>query len=93
MKSLGAAFLIGILICAAPASAQVARVAQSVEMVQGQLDQIGFNDVDALSLSSRQIAALRIKLQGDLPMAGGRWLDLRQDVQSILQWDGYAQKR
>jgi hypothetical protein len=80
--------IISVLGFAAPVAADPNP--QLVSSVQSRLNSLGLRDVDASTLSTRQIAALHLKLQG--PRFGGvglnnRWLNLRRDVQAILRWE------
>ncbi|KIT15358.1 hypothetical protein [Jannaschia aquimarina] len=63
---------------------------QLVASVQQRLDRLGFDGVDARQLSTRQIAALHMRLQG--PTFGGfgfndRWMKKRREVKAILRWE------
>ncbi|MGB3553085.1 MAG: hypothetical protein WBA25_00425 [Jannaschia sp.] len=66
--------------------------AQLVTSVQQRLDRIGFDAVEARSLTTRQIAALHMELQGRALAPGPRWIDTRQRVRVILGWDGFARR-
>jgi hypothetical protein len=61
--------------------------AQLVASVQQRLDVSGFADVDAGTLSTRQVAALHMQLQGRAPRHGRPWIETRQKVKAILRWD------
>ncbi|WP_179378923.1 hypothetical protein [Jannaschia marina] len=62
--------------------------AQLVASVQQRLNLLGFRDVDASTLSTRQIAALHMQLQGRaLDFGGFNRLNTRSRVQVILGWD------
>jgi hypothetical protein len=80
-----------LLICAAlavaPLPAVAAPNAQLVASVQNRLDFLGFRDVDASTLTTRQIAALHMQLQGRALSFGPRWIESRQKVKAILRWD------
>lgn len=80
----------------APAAAEArAPHPQLVRSVQHRLNRIGFRDVDARTLSTRQIAALHMRLQG--PIFGGvgldnRWINLRSEVRRILLWEAEGRR-
>ncbi|CTQ31565.1 hypothetical protein [Jannaschia rubra] len=62
--------------------------AQLVASVQQRLDILGFADVDARTLTTRQIAALHLELQGNAMDFGGfNRMNTRQRVKIILGWD------
>ncbi|MEL6587205.1 MAG: hypothetical protein AAFY65_10030 [Pseudomonadota bacterium] len=62
--------------------------AQLVASVQNRLDRIGFTQVDARTLSTRQIAALHMELQGRaFSRFGPGFLRTREKVKVILGWD------
>ncbi|MEP3347309.1 MAG: hypothetical protein ABJN34_07210 [Litoreibacter sp.] len=65
-----------------PASA--APNAQLVNSVQQRMNVLGFRDVDVSQLTSHQIVALHLKLQG--PSNSG--IRKKQDIRAILRWDG-----
>ncbi|PWJ21973.1 hypothetical protein [Jannaschia seohaensis] len=71
----------------APLPVMAAPNAQLVASVQVRLDQLGFSDVDAALLSTRQIAALHTQLQGDALAFGPDWIRTRQKVKAILRLD------
>ena len=80
------------LAAAVPAAAPVAADPnpQLVASVQSRLNRLGFREVDARDLSTRQIVALHTRLQG--PTFGGvglnnRFINLRSEVQAILRWE------
>lgn len=77
---------------ALPAAAPAAPNAQLVASVQSRLNFLGFQDVDAALLSTRQIAALHMQLQGRALSYGYRWIDSRQKVKAILRWDPPQQR-
>ena len=72
---------------AATTPAVAAPNAQLVASVQHRLDALGFRDVDARTLTTRQIAALHLQLQGRALSYGPRWIDTRAAVRAILRWD------
>jgi len=72
---------------AAPLPVQAAPNAQLVASVQSRLDRLGFTEVDASALSTRQIAALHLQLQGQALSFGPNWIRTRQDVKAILRLD------
>ncbi|MBM2575243.1 hypothetical protein JQC91_02900 [Jannaschia sp. Os4] len=77
---------------AAPAAAQTAKPAQTSQLaagVQRTLDVLGFREVDARSLITRQLAAIHLNVAPRAPGFGSRWINLRQEVKVILGWDGY----
>lgn len=79
--ALAAALAIGTPVVAAPN-------AQLVNSVQQRLDILGFRDVDASTLTTRQIAALHLELQGRAMSFGGfNRINTRQKVKVILGWD------
>ena len=80
MRSLVLALALAI---ATPAIA--APNAQLVASVQQRLDILGFDDVDASTLTTRQIAALHMQLRGRA-MDFGR-INTRSRVKIILGWD------
>ncbi|GIT90977.1 hypothetical protein JANAI62_14320 [Jannaschia pagri] len=61
--------------------------AQLVASVQNRLDRLGFSAVEADRLSTRQIAALHLQLQGRALDFGPQRLTTRQRVKTILRWD------
>lgn len=78
---LAAALAIAVPVNAAPN-------AQLVSSVQQRLDLLGFRDVDASTLTTRQIAALHMQLQGrTLDFGGFNRMNARSRVQVILGWD------
>ncbi|UWQ22319.1 hypothetical protein [Jannaschia sp. W003] len=89
MRSLVLAALLAAA-AASPVAAQGANTSQLAASVQHRLNTLGFGDVDARTLSTRQLGALHLKLQG--PVFGGvglnnRWIRKRAEVQSILGWE------
>lgn len=82
-RALAAAMVVSL--AAAPAIA--APNAQLVASVQQRLNKMGFSAVDAGLLSTRQIAALHMQLQGGAPSFGPEWVTTRQKVTVILGWD------
>lgn len=63
---------------------------QLVASVQSRLNWLGFRNVDARTLSTRQVAALHLKLQGS--NTGGFGFSnnrqrLRSEVRTILRWE------
>lgn len=65
--------------------------AQLVRSVEHRLAVIGFGHVDASTLSTAQIGALHMKLQG--PYASTfRRVRTQQEVKIILEWDGSENK-
>lgn len=74
-----------ITLATAPAIA--APNAQLVASVQQRLDRIGFDSVEADRLTTRQIAALHMQLQGRAVAFGPQWIKTRQKVSVILGWD------
>lgn len=83
-----AALALAAVLAAGPVVA--APNAQLVSSVQMRLNTLGFGAVDASSLSTRQIAALHMQLQGRNMAFGIPQMDTRQKVRVILDWDGYA---
>lgn len=76
------------LLLAATVPVQAAPNAQLVASVQQRLDRVGFPDVDAATLSTRQIAALHLELDGRAMDFGGfARLTTQQRVRVILGWD------
>lgn len=62
--------------------------AQLVTSVQHRLDLLGFREVNARTLTTRQIAALHLQLDGrPLGPAGLFGSEARQRVRIILGWD------
>jgi hypothetical protein len=79
--------LVAAVALALAAPAVAAPNAQLVASVQHRLDHLGFADVDAATLSTRQIAALHMELQGRALGYGAPWIETRQKVKAILRWD------
>ena len=85
--------LAGCVAAPPPQGPSPTRAAQSDQLaasVQRRLNLLGFRDVDARTLSTRQLAALHTKLQG--PIFGGigldnRFINLRSEVRVILGWE------
>ncbi|WP_371156660.1 hypothetical protein [Jannaschia sp. 2305UL9-9] len=78
---------VAMAVTLATAPAIAAPNAQLVASVQNRLDRLGFDAVDADSLTTRQIAALHMQLQGRALSFGPGWIKTRQRVQVILGWD------
>lgn len=82
--------LLAALAAAAPAAAQGAAPNRHlVSNVQHTLNVLGFREVDAASLTTRQLAALHLNVAPKAPGYGAQWIRLRQDVKVILGWDGF----
>ncbi|MEM9433238.1 MAG: hypothetical protein AAGA12_04900 [Pseudomonadota bacterium] len=79
------ATLISAIFLAGAASA--APNTQLVNSVQHNLNLFGFAEVDASTLSTRQIAALHMKLSSNATRFGLNGIRLRQDIKVILGWD------
>ncbi len=77
-----ALILVAMLAVAAPAYA--APNAQLVASVQQRLNRLGFAEVDAGTLSTIQIAALHLELQGRAMDFGPSRFNTRQKVKVIL---------
>ncbi|PTX57493.1 hypothetical protein C8N43_2163 [Litoreibacter ponti] len=60
---------------------------QLVNSVQHRLNSLGFQAVDAGSLSGHQIAALHLALQGRIGFGPNR-IRKQQEVKNILNWNG-----
>ncbi|MEM9795972.1 MAG: hypothetical protein AAF919_05765 [Pseudomonadota bacterium] len=82
--------VVALALVLATEPAQAEPNAQLVSSVQHRLNILGYQRVDASSLTTRQIAMLHLKLQGPLPGGGFRWMNLRQETQVILNLDGFA---
>jgi len=85
--------LLATTVPAAPALSQ--QSSQLAASVQHRLNALGFREVDARTLSTRQLAALHLKLQG--PVFGGvglrnRYINLRSEVGVILRWEEEGRK-
>ena len=77
---------------AAPVLAQAAAAAPNRHLVanaQHTLNVLGFREVDAASLTTRQLGAIHLNVAPRAPGFGARWIRLRQEVKVILGWDGY----
>lgn len=61
-----------------------------VANAQHTLNVLGFDEVDAGSLTTRQVAAIHLNIAPRAPGWGRRWIELRQEVKVILGWDGFA---
>ncbi len=71
-----------------PAVAQ--QRSQLESLVERRLDILGFGRVDVTSLTSRQLSALHMHLQGRaLDLGGFNRMNARSRVEIILGWDGY----
>lgn len=82
----GVLILVAALAMASPVVA--APNAQLVASVQQRLNHLGFREVDASTLTTRQIAALHMQLQGRaLDFGGFNRIDTRNRVKVILNWD------
>lgn len=80
-----AIILAAMLTISAPAAA--APNAQLVASVQQRLDLLGFSDVDAGTLTTAQIAALHLELQGrSMDFGGVERMKIRMRVKAILNW-------
>ncbi|CTQ48333.1 hypothetical protein [Jannaschia donghaensis] len=80
--------LILALALAVATPAVAAPNAQLVASVQQRLNYLGFRGVDARTLTTRQIAALHMQLQGrNLDFGGVRRMNARSQVKVILGWD------
>lgn len=78
--------IVALLIATTPSVA--APNAQLVASVQQRLDYLGFADVDAGTLSTSQIAALHLQLDGRAMDFGGfTRMRTRQRVKAILGFD------
>ncbi|SFJ09205.1 hypothetical protein [Jannaschia pohangensis] len=86
MKGALTALLVAVTLGGAPAAA--APNAQLVASVQHRLNVFGFDHVDAATLTTRQIAALHMQLQGRAgSLYGANYIRTRQRIQVILGWD------
>ena len=83
----GAALIVAAAFLAGPAAA--APETQLERGVQQRLDRLGFSAVDAGSLTTRQLAALHLELQGKRLIPGIPALRTRERVRVILGWDGF----
>ncbi len=64
---------------------------QLVNSVQHRLNILGFSHVDAGELTTNQIGALHLRLQGNYTFGLNR-VRARQEVKVILEWDGSQTK-
>ncbi|MEM7642790.1 MAG: hypothetical protein AAF366_09700 [Pseudomonadota bacterium] len=85
----GLAVIFCAMLVAAPALAQTQRqgASQLAASIQKDLDFLGFEEVDAQSLSLRQLGALR-SLSDDISFA--RYVQNRYEAQAILRTDGFT---
>ncbi|MEM7489290.1 MAG: hypothetical protein AAF390_09230 [Pseudomonadota bacterium] len=84
---LAALFMAG-LPSAGAAQVTGAGTAQLAAAIQPDLDTLGFQEVDARSLSLRQLGAIRSAFSSI--GAGMKAIDLQFRVQAILETDGYS---
>jgi hypothetical protein len=83
---------LGLSLGANAAGAQEAGLTRHTQLaasVQHDLNVLGFGEVDARSLSLRQLAALHTQIDGRLAGLGPRWIDARGRVKAILRIDGF----
>ena len=91
MKATLTAALIATTAALTTLPATAAPNSQLVRSVEHRLAVIGFRDVDVSTLSTSQVAALHLKLQG--PYASTfRRVRTQQEVKVILNWDGSENK-
>ena len=88
-----AAFVLSALLVCAPLAGKAEPSPQFVASVQSRLDMVGYPQVDAASLTTRQLAALHMQIGSRYAVTGSRWLEGRRKVQAILRWDGYETRR
>jgi hypothetical protein len=79
------ALALACLLALAPLGAAADPHPQLVASVQHRLDMLGFRQVDADRLSTRQVAALHMQLRG--ARFGPDYIRARQRVRAILRWD------
>jgi hypothetical protein len=84
LKSILAAAGLSLAVLATPVLA--APNQQLVTSVQQRLNVIGFSKVDASTLSTSQIGALHLRLQGNYTFGLNR-IRTQQDVKVILNWE------
>lgn len=85
MKTKFAAILLGVsLALAAPAVAKPNE--QLVLSVQHRMDILGFSNVDVGELTTAQVAALHMRLQGNYAF-GPKRIRTQQEVKAILRWE------
>ncbi len=80
-----AALLVSATLASAP-PATAAQNSQLIRSVEQRLAIIGFGDVDASTLSTSQLAALHLRLQGKYTFGLNR-VRARQEVKVILDWE------
>lgn len=85
LKTIVTALGLSTAVLAAPAFA--APNAQLVNSVEQRLSIIGFSKVDGSELSTSQISALHLRLQGSYEFGLDR-VRAQQDVKVILNWTG-----
>ncbi|MEM8851642.1 MAG: hypothetical protein AAGE03_16625 [Pseudomonadota bacterium] len=80
---------LSLAVAAVPAAAQTQRqgASQLAASIQKDLDFLGFEDVDAQSLSLRQLGALH-SLSDEISFA--RYVQNRYEAQAILRTDGFT---
>lgn len=91
-RLLRAAALAVVCLCA-PLTASAEPSPQFVASVQHRLDMAGFAQVDATSLTTRQLAALHMQIGSRYAVTGPRWIEGRERVKAILRWDGFETRR
>lgn len=84
--------LLATLSTAAPLAAQRDGPRQSAQLAasaQYVLNRLGYQQVDATSLSTRQLAAIHTQFHGRRLNFGRQWIDSRGRIAVILGWDGF----
>lgn len=83
--------VIAALCLTAPAFAQTAprQNSQLAANAQYVLNRLGYQEVDARSLSTRQLAAIQTQFGGNRLSFGRPWINSRGRIQVILGWDGF----
>ncbi|MEM7642042.1 MAG: hypothetical protein AAF366_05890 [Pseudomonadota bacterium] len=89
-QTMGWAVALAMFAFAAPSGAQStgAGASQLAASIQPDLDFLGFEDVDARSLSLRQLGAMRSAFSSI--GTGMKVIDVQFRVQAILETDGYS---
>jgi hypothetical protein len=72
------------------ASTAAADTSQLAASAQFRLDALGFPEVDARSLTLRQLAAINTQITASWPLGGLRALRQRNEARNILLIDGFV---
>lgn len=83
---------LAILLSLAPVAASAAPNAQLLASISARLSQWNVGPVDYNALTTSQAAALHLKLSDAPPRFSGRAHLFRQELITILNWDGSEQK-